>query len=542
MIIVRARRLAVVLVVAVACFGWGIATGLYKVFPWYQLSSVVHPLKKSFGIAQQTGGTVYAGLLNLDLTLVTAKSGISGNGGGMSVAGKDILIARRADGVVERYDPGSKALTELGLRLPPINRDLLPEKTSAGRPIYAGFLRYYDMLVKAGAGGDHLIVSYSYFNPDQQCFVSRLDEALLPAGWQTATPLQLGGRRLMETTPCLPFARERNAFGGNQAAGRLLDQGNDGILWTVGDYEVDGTDSKGPAYPQMTDASYGKIFHLSLPDGKAEIYSMGHRNPQGITADATGRIWSVEHGPMGGDELNLIRKGTNYGWPYVTLGVQYASRKSDIRNWPLNKVQGRHEGYEPPFFSWLPSIAPSSIQQIEGIDPRWDGDLLVSTLADKSLHRLRLEGDRVLYDERIDMGQRVREVRVTGGRIYILFDNGNFGYLTPRAVAAATGAAAGLEAALSGNGCIPCHSNPKLPALEGIGGTAVASQEGVEYSAALKNAGGQWTEDRLQAFLTSPEQFAPGTVMPNPGLSPEAVKALTEALMAKDEAPSVAGD
>ena len=64
----------------------------------------------------------------------------------------------------------------------------------------------------------------------------------------------------------------------------------------------------------------------------------------------------------------------------------------------------------------------------------------------------------------------------------------------------------------------------------------------MEYSAALKNAGGQWTEDRLQAFLTSPEQFAPGTVMPNPGLSPEAVKALTEALMAKDEAPSVAGD
>lgn len=535
------RRVAVVLLVAVAFFGWGIATGLYKIFPWYQLSGLIHPLKKSFGIAQQTGGPVYAGLLNLDLKLVTGNSPIQGNAGGMAITSKGILIARAADGSIYRFDPKLGSLSQLALRLPPTNRNLLPEKTATGRPVNAGFLRYNDVMVKSWGGVDHLIISYSYFDPEKQCFTSRLDETPLPADWDTA-PIQPNWRRLMETTPCFGFAEERNAFGGNQAGGHLLDAGGAGILWTVGDYEIDGTDSKGPAYPQMTDASYGKVWSISLPDGKAEIFSVGHRDQEGITRDPSGRIWAVEHGPMGGDELNLLHKGGNYGWPYVTLGVQYASRKSDIRSWPLNKLQGRHEGYEAPFFAWLPSIAPSSVEIIEGIDPRWDGDLLVSTLADKSLHRLRLDGDRVLYDERIDMGQRVREIKIAAGRIYILFDNGNFGYLTPRPVAAPGNAGSALEADLNSNGCVTCHSNPKLPALEGIGGTPVASQQGVEYSNALKAAGGIWTEDRLRAWLTSPQQFAPGASMPSPGLDPDSVKKLAAELVEKGSSPSVAGD
>ncbi len=536
-----ARRLSVLLIIALAFFGWGTATGLYKTFPWYQLSSFVHPLKKSFGIAQQTGGTVHGGLLNLELTLVT-KTPIPGDGGGIAITPKGILIVRRADGIVVDYDPDLKVVSELGTQLPPTNRNLLPARTAGGRPVNAGFLRYNDLMVKAWGGVDHMIVSYSYFDPDQQCFVSRLDETPLPVDWTKATPTATNWRRLMETTPCLKFGAQRNAFAGNQAGGRMLDMGDGGILWTVGDYEIDGTDSNGPGYSQMADASYGKIFHLTLPDGKADIVSIGHRNPQGIAIDGTGRIWSVEHGPMGGDELNLIRQGANYGWPNVTLGVQYADRKSDVRNWPLNKVQGRHEGYDPPFYSWLPSIAPSSVQSLTGIDPRWEGDLLVSALADKSLHRLRLEGDKVLYDERLDMGQRVREIKVApGGRIYILFDNGNFGYLTARPVAAANGRSAALQTALANSGCVNCHSNPKLPTLDGIGGTPVAAQQGIEYSDALKEAGGLWTEERLRAFLTAPQEFAPGASMPNPGLDAAAVDGLATALI-ESQNKSLAGE
>ena len=117
---------------------------------------------------------------------------------------------------------------------------------------------------------------------------------------------------------------------------------------------------------KVADSDYGKTIRIDPNDWSATKFSLGHRNPQGITIDDKGRIWVVEHGPMGGDELNLIRQGANYGWPSVTLGVNYSGELVDDKRWLPNPRQGRHDDYESPVFAWMPSIGVS--KQLKG-DP-----------------------------------------------------------------------------------------------------------------------------------------------------------------------------
>ena len=527
------RKLAVagiLVVVAAAVFGLGMMSVAYHTFPTEELRALIHPIKAMLGFGSNPrrsvpDTTILSGLLNFDLTEVDDGKQLSGTGGSLAVTSRGILITRRYDGRVMLFDPTAKTLTPVPVTLPPTNRGQLPEKTPGGKKINKDWLRYNDAMIKSWGGQDHLIASYSYFYPDKQCVVSRLDEVPLAADWSAAGDW----RRLSESSPCLPFGEERNPLGGNQAAGRLINAPDGGVYWTVGDYEIDGTDSKGPANSQRADATYGKIYHVGLPEGGLSVVSIGHRNPQGLAIDGAGNFWSTEQGPMGGDELNLIVAGTNYGWPYVTLGVQYAKWNSDVRAWALNTAQGRHDGFTPPHYAWLPSIAPSSIRLVQGVDPRWDGDLLVSTLKDRSLHRLRMDGTRVLYDERVDMPGRVRDTAVTGGLIYVLFDDGQFGFLTPRP----TQQQSGTGGPLAANGCLTCHSSPRLPNLAGITGTEVASQQGVDYSAALRAAGGRWTEDRLKDFLANPQSVAPGTQMPAPGLDQKTIADVVAALSVK---------
>lgn len=175
----------------------------------------------------------------------------------------------------------------------------------------------------------------------------------------------------------------------------------------------------------------GKIVRLN-PDGSApndnpfagaegispEIYSLGHRNPQGLIYDADGhRLISHEHGPRGGDEINIIRAGNNYGWPLVTQGLDYTG----ARITPFTEL----EGMTPPVKNWTPSIAPSGMTLYTGDRfPQWRGSLLVGALAAKQVHRVDIDAqpitEEVLFSE---LGQRIRDVR-TGpeGYIYLLTD------------------------------------------------------------------------------------------------------------------------
>jgi glucose/arabinose dehydrogenase len=145
-----------------------------------------------------------------------------------------------------------------------------------------------------------------------------------------------------------------------------------------------------------------------------EIYSYGHRNEQGLAVDpSTGTIWETEHGPMGGDELNIIEAGANYGWPVATYGLDYSGAQVS----PFTQ----YDGTKQPAKYWVPSIGPSGLAIYQGgLFAGWKGDLLVGALARTALHRLDMEDGSVVGEERYLDGERIRDVREgPDGAIYV---------------------------------------------------------------------------------------------------------------------------
>jgi glucose/arabinose dehydrogenase len=165
---------------------------------------------------------------------------------------------------------------------------------------------------------------------------------------------------------------------------------------------------------------------------RPEKFDLGHRNPEGAALHPqTGRIWTHEHGPQGGDEINVIRAGANYGWPVITYGVNYGSGTK------IGEGTAK-PGMEQPLYYWVPSIAPSGMAFYTGERfPQWKGNLFVGALKDEMLVRLELDGAKVTKEERLLKGQlgRIRDVRMgPDGLLYLLTDesNGVLARLEPR--------------------------------------------------------------------------------------------------------------
>jgi aldose sugar dehydrogenase len=156
------------------------------------------------------------------------------------------------------------------------------------------------------------------------------------------------------------------------------------------------------------------------PGWAPEVWSIGHRNVQGAALHpTTGELWTAEHGARGGDEINIVRKGLNYGWPVISYGVHYSGAKIGVGT--------RKEGMEQPIFYWDPSIAPSGMAFYTGDKfPGWRGSALVGALAGSLVARLELEGDKVVREERIlkELRERIRDVRQgPDGFVYLLTDS-----------------------------------------------------------------------------------------------------------------------
>ena len=185
---------------------------------------------------------------------------------------------------------------------------------------------------------------------------------------------------------------------------------------------------------QELDKLQGKLVRLNLDgsvpednpfvgqDGaRPEIWSYGHRNSQGLAIDPrTGTLWEVEHGPRGGDEVNLPQPGRNYGWPIVTHGINYSGQ-------PIPEAVGKEkEGMEPPHFVFEVSPGLSGMAFYTGQAGKpWNDSLFLGALAQRNLIRLQLEGDRVVAEERLlqDLGERIRDVRVAAdGNLYLVTD------------------------------------------------------------------------------------------------------------------------
>jgi len=162
---------------------------------------------------------------------------------------------------------------------------------------------------------------------------------------------------------------------------------------------------------------------VGKPGWKPEKYTLGNRNMQGAALHpSTGLLWTHEHGPQGGDEVNVIRAGTNYGWPVITYGANY------VTGTKIGEGTAKPSMAQPLHY-WVPSIAPSGMAFYTGDKfPKWRGDLFIGALIDRMLVRLKLDGEKVVREERLLKNAlgRIRDVR-TGpdGFIYLLTDEPN---------------------------------------------------------------------------------------------------------------------
>jgi glucose/arabinose dehydrogenase len=212
--------------------------------------------------------------------------------------------------------------------------------------------------------------------------------------------------------------RARPAYDGGLHFGSRLAFGTDGMLYvTLGDR----SDTPMRPHAQRLDSHMGKILRVR-PDGTApsdnpfagragalaEIWSLGHRNVQSLAVDGEGRVWEVEHGARGGDELNLVEKGKNYGWPLVAYGEEYSGQ-------PIPEAVTARAGFEQPVYYWDPVIAPSGAQWYTGSAfPAWRGQpVRRAGMKDKRLVRLSVQNGRVTGEEHLlgDRNQRIRDVR-----------------------------------------------------------------------------------------------------------------------------------
>ena len=223
---------------------------------------------------------------------------------------------------------------------------------------------------------------------------------------------------------------------GSRSGGRMV-MGKDGYLYiTIGDRD------SGGSYPwlvaQTLDTHLGKILRITQ-DGKPapgnpftgpkdkqegalpEIWAIGGRSQEGLTFDNDGNLWETEHGPRGGDELNLIKKGANYGWPVVTHGIDYPGNQT-------GDSEVARAGTEQPVYYWSPSMGPSQVAFYKGnLFPEWKNSVFVAMLRGNALERLTLANGKVVNEEPLltEVKMRLRDVRVgPDGAVYVLSDSG----------------------------------------------------------------------------------------------------------------------
>ncbi|WP_295467084.1 PQQ-dependent sugar dehydrogenase [uncultured Pseudomonas sp.] len=313
---------------------------------------------------------------------------------------------------------GTALVTEKGGALKHLNVQTGKAQNISGVPkvVHAGQGGLGDVILHPQYAGNHLIyLSYAEAGEGstQGAAVARAKLTLKENGSGSLSDLKVIWRQTPKVT-------------GNGHYGHRMRFGPDGKLWITS-----GERQKFTPAQDMT-GNLGKLIRLnddgSIPQDNpfaqqggvaAQVWSLGHRNPLGIAFDAQGRLWEQEMGPQGGDELNLIQRGGNYGYPEVSNGDHYGGK-------PIPDHDTRPE-FIPPKITWTPVISPAGLMIYEGNRfPAWKGNAFIGGLSSKSLVRIELKGEEAQEVERYAMGTRIRDVEEgPNGSLWVLEDGAN---------------------------------------------------------------------------------------------------------------------
>lgn len=556
------RRIAVILLLILIGFGATGAAGYYihkqRIDPVYSLAERVElKLRRELGFRTDTEMAVER-LRSLFLPFrgvvhVMPERDFR-SGGALTIWGEDLLILHMSGKVFWLGRDQEEGMVLSDLTLPDNGYDgyaRIAREKYPGRNARLGSLRYNDIEFVDTPERRGLLLSYTFVDVERECYLSRL--AWLPlddsvASIREARSAPQDWQIVYDTQPCLPFSATGELMLGYMAGGRVAYKDPGLVYWGSGEYHLDGI-YRPDAGIQSDESDYGKVLEVDLAAGTARHFSKGHRNLQGMTLDAQGRVWTTEHGMRGGDELNLIREGRNYGWPLVDMGVLYNNVPRETVSGP-----GRHTDFTPPVYAWVPSAAVSTLALVDGFHPTWDGDLLIGSLKAGTLFRARIHGDRLVSLEAIKIGQRIRDVIQWGpDRIALWLDINEVVVLTadplkdPLDGMAAKLQADGMEPALAEravatlNGCAECHAYVAVmhgagPSLAGVVDRNVAATAFGGYSEALRSLPGTWDRERLIAYLMEPEAVVEGTAMTGLGVGDRELAAALVAALAKIEA------
>jgi glucose/arabinose dehydrogenase len=291
-----------------------------------------------------------------------------------------------------------------------------------------------------GQGGLLDVALSPSFERDNTIFWSFSEQRAGGSGTSVARGVLTADRRNLEQVRVI--FRAMPTYDNGLHFGSRLAFGPDGMLYiTLGD-RFDKEVTRPQA--QQLGSHIGKIIRIN-PDGSVpadnpfakqtdampEIWTLGHRNVQSAAFDENGRLWTVEHGAQGGDELNLLEKGKNYGWAVISYGEEYSGES-------FASAATQKEGYEQPIYYWDPIIAPSGAQFYTGSAfPAWRGNLFIGGLASQRLVRLVIKDNRVTGEEHLltDRSRRIRDVRQgPDGALYVVTDetNGELWKIVPR--------------------------------------------------------------------------------------------------------------
>ena len=270
-------------------------------------------------------------------------------------------------------------------------------------PEFASNRMIYWVFAEAGAGGNLTAVAKGKLSNDEKTIEGAT--VIYRANPANPSTLHYGGRILFDKTGNLIVSTgERSVLETRPLAQSLV-----GSLGKVIRITKDGLPATGnPVFSQVG----------ALP----ELLSYGHRNPQGLALHpVTGDIWLSEHGPRGGDEINRIKAGANYGWPIITYGIEYDGK-------PIGDAIQKKEGMEQPVYYWDPVISPSGMTFYKGDRvPEWKNNLFIGALSGQHIARLAIENNRVVGEERLlaGEGQRFRDItQGNDGALYAVTDGG----------------------------------------------------------------------------------------------------------------------